>query len=191
MLFKRKKDETLRRIEEQLKILEDGITTKNGQFETLDKNITRLQTTVLKHDMAMEDLLDEWEQRRSDEEEVKERFREQEQNERHLLALFEAYQEQFWNLRRFADTKDEAWSAQISLMEQNLDHHRRLCGIDVIGTCGNKVDYDLHEVIETMETEDSGKDRQVAHVYECGYLYKGKVKKKARVAAYRAVTQEQ
>lgn len=191
MFFKKKEEAAFGRLEEKMKSLEDSIASENRQFADLTEKISRLQTTVQKHDMAMEDLLEEWEERRSDEKEVKERSREQEQNEHRLLALFEAYQEQFWSLRRFANTKDEAWSAQMDLMEQNLDHCRRLCGIDMIDKCGEIVDCDLHEVIQTTETKDADKDRRIATVYGCGYLYKGKVKKKARVAVYRMAGQEQ
>lgn len=191
MFFKKKEEIAFVRMEENLKSLKDGITAGNRQLEDLTEKFSRMQTAVQKHDMAMEDLLEEWEERRSDENGVKERFRALEQNESCLLALFEAYQEQFWSLKRLADTKDEVWSAQIALMEQKLDRCRRLCGIDVIDRCGETVDYDLHEVIQTTETRDADQDKRVADIYCCGYLYKGKVKKKARVAVYRMTGQEQ
>ena len=190
MFFKKKEEAFFERMEEKLKNLEDGIAAGNRQSEELTEKIGRLQTTVQKHDMAMEDLLEEWEEKRSDEKEVKERFRELEQNESRLLALFETYQEQFWSLKRFADTKDQAWSDQIALMEQSLDRCRRLCGIDVIDRCGEMVDYDLHEVIQITETKDAEQDRRVADIYGCGYLYRGKVKKKAKVAVYQMTGQE-
>jgi len=60
--------------------------------------------------MVIEDLLDTWEERQSTEDNAKKRFHEYEQNEQHLLNLFDAYQAQFWNLKWFADTKDEIWS---------------------------------------------------------------------------------
>ena len=61
-----------------------------------------------------------------------------------------------------------------------------MCGITVIAEYGTRVDYDLHEVIETVETENPVLDKTVADIYSCGYIYKGNVKKKARVAAYLA-----
>ena len=89
MFFKKKEEAFFERMEEKLKNLEDGIAAGNRQSEELTEKIGRLQTTVQKHDMAMEDLLEEWEEKRSDEKEVKERFRELEKNESRLLALFE------------------------------------------------------------------------------------------------------
>lgn len=157
----------------------------NEHSQTLNQKLSQLQSSVHKHDMAIEDLLDSWEERQSEETHIRNQFREFEQNEQHLLALFDAYQEQFWNLKRFANAKDEAWSAQISLMEENLERSRRLCGIAMINECGTAVDYDLHEVIEVTDTADPTKDKRVAVVYRCGYLYKGTVIKKAQVAAYR------
>ena len=52
------------------------------------------------------------------------------------------------------------------------------------------VDYDLHDVIQITETKDAEQDRRVADIYGCGYLYRGKVKKKARVAVYQMTGQE-
>ena len=76
---------------------------------------------------------------------------------------------------------------QLELMEKNLMHARQICGISMIGDCGAALNYDLHEVIEVLDTTDTRLDGMIAVVYSCGYLYKGKVKKKARVAVYRAI----
>ena len=151
----------------------------------LEQQLGQLQSDVHKHDMAIENLLDEWEEKKSDEESVKARQQESDQTEQLLLGLFEAYQEQFWNLKHYAASKDGSWAAQIALMEINLEHYRRTCAISLIQDCGVGVDYDLHEVIEAIDTTDPSLDKTIADIYRCGYLYKGKVRKKARAAAYR------
>lgn len=151
----------------------------------LEQQLSQLHSEVHKHDMAIEDLLDEWEEKKSDEESVKARQQESDQTEQLLLGLFEAYQEQFWNLKHYAASKDGNWSAQIALMEINLEHYRRTCAISLIQESGVSVDYDLHEVIEVVDTKDPALDKTIADIYRCGYLYKGKVRKKARAAAYR------
>ena len=46
------------------------------------------------------------------------------------------------------------------------------------------MDYDLHEVIEVMDTALPEQDRRIADVYHVGYLYQGKVRTKAKVAVY-------
>ena len=60
MFFKKKEEIVFGRIEEKLKSLKDGITAGNRQLEDLTEKIGRMQTAVQKHDMAMEDLLEEW-----------------------------------------------------------------------------------------------------------------------------------
>ncbi|MBD5458967.1 MAG: nucleotide exchange factor GrpE [Lachnospiraceae bacterium] len=189
MFFTKQHSALLSRLEEKIQTLEQGIAAQKMQLDTqlgdISQNIVKLQTSVHKQDMAVEDLLEEWNDKQSDAEHIKRQFREYEQNEHRLLELFEAYQEQLWNLKRFAEEKDESLAAQLSLMEKKLEHYRQLCGISMIGECGTEVDYDLYEVLEAVDTEDEGKDRTVVCVYRCGYLYKGKVIKKAQAAVYR------
>lgn len=186
-MFLKKWEEAFQRLEGKLQTLEEGIASGNRQSEELGEKLAQLQTAVKKNDMAMEDLLEEWSERQSDEREIRERFRECEQREERLLQLFEAYQEQFFSLKRFAKGKDEAWAAQIALMEKSLERCRQSCGIDVIETCDTEVNYDLHEVIETVNTEDAARDGIIADVYRCGYRYGGKVRKKAQVSAYKEI----
>lgn len=162
--------------------LENALNQTTGRLE---QQLNQLQTDVHKHDMAIEDLLDEWDEKKSDEESVKTRELEAVQTEKLLLSLFEAYQEQFWNLKHYAASKDGTWASQLALMEINLEHFRRTCAISMIQECGVSVDYDLHEIIEAIDTTDPALDKTIADIYRCGYLYKGKVRKKAQAAAYR------
>lgn len=67
---------------------------------------------------------------------------------------------------------------------KNLEYYRQLCGISVIGELEAEIDYDLYEIIEAVDTKNPEQGKRIAEVYSCGYLYKGKVKKKARVSAY-------
>lgn len=187
MFFKNANEGILKRLEEKLNSLEQDIGAEYRQLQELNQNIGQLQTSVHKHDMAIEDLLEEWDLKKSDEDSIKEQFKEYKNSECQMLTLFEAYQEQFWNLKRFTDTNNGILAEQIALMEKNLEQYRQLCGISIIGETGIPVDYDLHEVIEAADTTDSGQDKLVAVIYRCGYLYKGKVKKKAQVSAYRYV----
>ena len=185
-------DNAFQKIERKLSLLENNLQKpekkaddKDNQIETISQNLTNLQSSIQKHDMAIEDLLDEWEEKRSDEEMVQKQLLDHQKNEKQLLTLFEAYQEQFFNLKRFLDTKNTTWAEQIGLMEKTLEHYRQLCGIIMIEECDIAVDYDLHEVIEAVSTTDSSKDKTVAAIYRCGYLYKGEIKQKAQVSAYR------
>ncbi len=145
----------------------------------------QLHSDVHKHDMAIEDLLDEWAEKKSDEDDIQTRLQEADRTEQLLLALFEAYQEQFWNLKHYAVSKDESWAMQISLMEKNLEQYRQNCSIRVIQECGVSVDYNLYDIIEAIDTTDPALDKTIAEIYRCGYVYKGKVRRKAQAGAYR------
>lgn len=193
MFFKKKnQNELLNKIYDKLDILEGNIDSLNQciakddkNLENINQNIAVLQSAVNKHDMAIDDLLDEWEEKSSDESSTQKLLQECRQNENQLLELFEAYLEQFWNLKHFADTKGEAWADQMTLMGKKLEHYHQLYGISVIKECGVEVDYNLHEIIKAVDTPEPGQDKTVAEIYHCGYIYKGKVRKKATVSAYR------
>lgn len=189
MFFTKQHSALLNRLEEKIQTIEQTVTGQRTQLDVqisdIKQNIAKLHTSVNKQDMALEDLIEEWGDRKSDEENINAQIREYAQNERRLLELFEAYQEQFWNLKRFVKEKDEFWNSQFDLMEKNLEHHRQLCGINIIGECGTEVDYDLYEVIEVIDTDDMDKDRTIAGVFRCGYLYRGNIIKKAQASVYR------
>lgn len=172
------------RMTEKLEVLEQGIASGNAQAADMSRNLEQLQRSVREQGMSVEDLLEEWSERKSVEDSLREQLCEHAENEQHLLELFEAYQEQFLNMKRFSAGRDEDWLAQIAVMERNLKRCRHLCGISLIGECGTEVDYDFHKVIEVVEAEQPEQDRKIADVYRNGYLYKGKVRRKAQVAAY-------
>lgn len=189
MLWKNKNTERITDLEEKLDAKLDALTQRildeNGKLAEVSGNLDKLQRLVQEQGMSIEDLLEEWNERTVLEDELRTQLREGEEEEQHLLQLFEAYQDQFHNLQRFASGRDEAWTAQIAMMERSLEHYRQACGISLVGECGAEVDYDLHEVIEAIETAQPDQDRKIADVYRGGYLYKGKIKRKAQVAAYK------
>ena len=189
MFWKNKNTERITELEEKLDAKLDALTQRmldeNGKLAEVSGNLDKLQRLVQEQGMSIEDLLEEWSERTVLEDELRTQLREGEEEEQHLLQLFEAYQEQFHNLQRFARGRDEAWTAQIAMMERSLEHYRQACGISLIGECGTEVDYDMHEVIEAIETAQPDQDRKIADVYRGGYLYKGKIKRKAQVAAYK------
>ena len=188
MFWNRKNIELITKLEEKLEarleVLGQKLSDGNARLSDTARNLEQLQRSVREQGMSVEDLLEEWNGRNAAEEELRAQLRECADKERHLLELFEAYQEQLRSLRRFADGKDEEWVAQIAMMERGLEHYRQMCGITLIGECGAEVDYDLHEVIETVDTAMPDRDRKIADVYRSGYLYQGKVRRKAQVAVY-------
>lgn len=105
-------------------------------------------------------------------------FRKKEQDK-----FIERLEERFQALeKRFQETNRET-----STETGQLEQLRQKCGISIIGQCGDTVNYDLHEVIEAVDTTNPAQDKTIAGIYRCGYIYKGVIKKKAQVSAYRAV----
>ncbi len=191
LISKKQYEELLRKMEDRLEKRFQAIAGKleedSGKLEEMGRCTGELRTAVQKHDMAIEDLLEKLEENESEREEAGKRILECERSENLLLELFESYQEQFWNLKRFAGEQDGAWSAQLALIEEKLEHCRQLCGISVIEESGVEVNYDLHEVVEAVDTAEQDHDKLVAEIISWGYLYKGKIMKKARVRAYHVV----
>lgn len=184
MFGKNKYTQQIIRLEEKISALEQDVANGNAQHADIGRSLDQLCRSVREQGMSVEDLLEEWNEKKSSEDSGREKLRQCAQDERNLLELFEAYQEQFWSMKRFADANDEAWAVQMGMMEKELERCRQRCGISVIGRCGETVDYDLHEVIEAVGADSPELDKKIADVYRCGYLYKGRVQRKAQVAAY-------
>lgn len=185
MLIGKKRYEEL--LEKKFRVISGRMQENSEKLEEIGRCTEQLRTAVLKHDMAIEDLLEKLEENESEREESGKRILECRETEKLLLELFESYQEQFWNLKRLAGEKDETWSSQMALIGTKLEHCRQLCGISIIEESGIEVNYDLHEVMEAVDTEQREKDKLVAEIISWGYLYKGRVMKKAKVTAYHAV----
>ena len=168
-----------------------GERVKEQEFlETLSREIRQIGTDVRKHDMALEDCLDALEEQREEETQSQKRIDELEAGQEKLLQVLDAYQEQMWNMMRYAREHDPAWVSQIELVQNAVKGKQISGGIGLIEETGVKVDYGLHEVIETIDTEKEEQSQIVAEIYHPGYAYKGVVKKKAKVAAYRYVQTE-
>lgn len=176
--FRKKTEELLVRLEEE---------AKKGQerLETMSQDIRQAGADVRRHDMALEDCLDALEEQQEEKRESQGQIRKLEEEKGKLLKLLLVYQEQLWNMKRYAKQKDEAWSRQLGLMEKAAESSRLSCGIAWIEENGVQVDYELHEVIEARAVSEEEMDMKVAEVYSPGLIYHGNVRKKAKVAAYR------
>ncbi|GEM_PF-3978577 len=138
-----------------------------------------MQKAIGRHDMAQEEMLDEWDELR---EQIRSSDRQPEVDA--LLGLCGRYEEGLHLLRQaFSGNKD--WEDQMALLDASLSSARLRAGLVVTGKAGEMVDYDLHEVISVTETDQPEKNGTVETTFAPGYVYQGKVKKKARVGAYR------
>ena len=193
--------ELLEKMEQKLDLLEKEIQAVreiweawlqgNGQEirqelkQELGQEMQQLGNTIKKHDLAIENLLDELEEQQGDNQEKKKKEQEQKLEREKFLNLFEAYQDQFWQIKEFPGNRNETWQQQLSLMEQELKKSQIYCGITSIDQVDETVDFDLHEVIEVIDTHDENRDRKIARIYSPGFVYCGKVRKKAKAAVYR------
>lgn len=172
----------------QLAAMKDGNEKLAAQVEQMSRNIQ-------KHDVDLEDALDLISEIREQESEAQEKLlqelaavrkddrMQQEAEAEKLLRLIGCYHEQFRHLSLLLSDQPQ-WSRQIALIEEKLREDQELAGVRILGKAGEKVDYDLHEVIDVRTTENPDLDKCIAEVYEAGYIQNSRIKR-ARVAAYR------
>ncbi len=77
------------------------------------------------------------------------------------------------------------WQKQADIMEQESERLERRCSFQRIGICGEKVDYDRHEILSVCPARRLEEDGTIARVFSRGYYYQGHILKKAQVAAYK------
>lgn len=183
---KRKESKELlhKQMMEQFDVLIGEIQVEKNMLTTLSKDVKQNGTDISRHDMALEDCLDmleEWGKERVYEQKQRQSL---EQEREKLLQMLGTYQEQLWNMKTYAEKNDSAWHQQLLLVEKVVQEKMVFSGITAIDRTDCVVNYELHEVIELIDTEDMNRDRTVAVIYKPGYLYRGEVRKKAQVAVY-------
>lgn len=162
---------------------------KLGDLEERQKELER---QIRRQSDSFEDLLEEIQEERGREEELREERRGYHQKEQALIALLILCREQMELLEKQIQ-KDEsmegeklaAWQRQFHAMAQERKRLMRPCGMEETGQEGEKVDYEIHEVLSVEETTDGEKADTVVQVYSRGFVQGGHVIKKAKVAAYR------
>ena len=173
------------KVEERLSQLLEKKDEERSLMEALSKEVRQNSADIRRHDMSLEDCLEMLEKRQEEERLGRERVKEFEEERTGLLKLIEVYQEQLWNMRRYAAKHDPAWIPQLELSSEAVKGKEDLCGVVRIEETGGRVDYELHEVIEVRETAQEEQTQTVAKVCHPGYIYRGKVRRKAKVIAYR------
>ena len=89
MFWKNKNVQQIINLEERmtakLDALEQGIASGSAQAADMSRNLEQLQRTVREQGMSVEDLLEEWSERKSAEDSLREQLCEHTENEQHLL----------------------------------------------------------------------------------------------------------
>ena len=178
--------EMLREWEQKLlEALESRLQTMEAVVENLNKQAKRQSE-------AIEDLLDELQEKEKTAMEYRNSLREKQEREEALLSLIEDWQQQMQMLEEricsgpMEDAaRREAWQKQLGLLKEQLAVKEKLCAIEETGMEGEHVDYRIHEVIRALDAEGEGTAGTVAKVHSRGMVYEGRVVSKAKVEAYK------
>lgn len=195
MFIAKKKWDEMR---EQLSLLNTRVTETGKKIaartDGWNQKLDDMRSAASKHEMAIEDMLESWEewQEKLRDQEARQAEREKTdaaaflRREKALVKLLMDYHDQFFALRRAAEEAgNAAWSRQFSASMDSLSEGLALAGVQMIDQPGAAFSYALHEAIEAVETPDQALDMRVARVYSCGYVYQGNVLRKAKTAVYR------
>ena len=193
----------LGKIQERLEHLETSLLSMEREnresAEVLSARMSDLRGAANKHDMAIADMLDTWEEWREDTRALRsdlskryqEEARESAWRENALLEALIDLHDQFYALKRAAEQADDPiWKRQLELAAEKMAGRYALADLQVIQAKDAPVNYDLHEVVSVEAAEDRSQSMRVADVYICGYAYRGKVIRKAKVAAFQWTGQE-
>lgn len=192
----------LRQILERLQALENAASLsaeKNAQSsEQVTLRLKELSGAANRHDMAIEDLLESWEELQEKQTQEAQTLasslhdasaREQKEaraRETALLNLLLSAHDQLFALQKAAaEAGAEGWLRQFRFAEQKLEETRLPAGFQTVEQVGVPVNYAVHEVVRTAPTQDAARDRLIADVDARGYVYLGRVLRKARVSVWR------
>lgn len=178
-------EETLLRISSSL---HSGLEEEHMKVKELNQTVKKIGSDIARHDMALEDMLESLDEKSESERIISGRVRELEETEEKLLLLISDYQEQLFLIDSSIKNRKnvtDSWDSQLALVREKLLSHMTACGIASVCEPYQTVNYDYHEVIKIVDTVNAELDRTVAEVYNPDFIYKGKVWKKAKIAAYR------
>ena len=179
----RKSDSCIEEIRSVRSTQEQMLEQSEEQSQNSRRDYQEILSGISRHDMAIENMLDEWEEmKEQDQEAAKTRMENQK-----LIDTLSAYHDQFFIFRKTLGDDHPAWKSQLDMMETILGQKRTLTGLEVIEQDNIPVNYALHEITGTVETHDENRHGLIAEVLSPGYCYHGEVRKKALVTVYRMV----
>ena len=152
--------------------------------DRLESAVEKLRSDVKRHNIAVEDMLESWEEFQEKQEELQKTLLSGMGAQDGIVRLCIAYEQQMHNIRRMAD-EDPDWKKQLDLIESQLQPAREKAGFIVTGKKGESVDFSLHEVVQVQDTDKEGENGRIENVYEPGISWQGQIYKKAKVCAWR------
>ena len=168
-----------------------------AQNEELTRTLKGLTQTAGRHDMAIADMLDTWEEwreeqrrqteslRNSLDQESRQATREMAERQDALKDALVAAVDQLFLLGSAAkNAGQDAWARQLQLAEAEVRAQALKAGLQVIGEPGEVFSYDLHEATEQIHTDQADRHMTIARVFSQGYWLNGRLLRKAKVSVY-------
>lgn len=107
-------------------------------------------------------------------------------NEQMILEMLPVYDNLKTSLAHLDEKAIESgWAKGIEYVIKQFADVLKNLGIEPIKTAGERFDPNSMEAVSQEETEDAGRDDQVANEISSGYRLNGRVIKAARVSVYR------
>lgn len=153
-------------------------------LEEIKQEQTDMQKFLRKRMETLDDFLDELQEEKEIEAEKEQTENAATDREKKLCQLIGIYSEQLHILEEILSEK-EGWKEQFSIMKQKRNPFCGLAQIQETGNAGEAFDYRMHEIIETKETDQENQEGIIAKVYVPGFMYQGKIMKRAQVCVYK------
>ncbi len=197
MFFKKQErllDELNGKIDTLQKQLESLASEGTGSTDIikLSESFGKAEKQLSRQSASVEDLIDEFQEYRSEQEASAKTRAEAEKRERQLLKLAVLQREQFELMRNallegsgLTEEAKLSWSGQLSMMDRDASKAMALCGVQETGCEGEAFDASIHEILQVSPAPEQSLDGRVARVYSKGILYRGQMLKKAKVEVYR------
>ena len=168
--------------------------TAEGEGEALSKDkIKKLRDDLKATQAEKADYLQNWQKERADfinykkgEDERKKQTLDfaREQFTEELLPVLDAYDMMSANKESW-EKVDKAWRQGVEYIHQQLLKVLADNGIDEISPkAGDTPDSNLHDLIDTVETDDAAQDHTIASVMQKGYKMGARIVRPARVKVY-------
>ena len=208
-MFGRKKTSELKplleTIREQVSFIAQSVNTQNGLQQKLNElsqkideqnennremqfsaaqEFDQMRKAISRQSDSFEDLLDTISERTQELDALSEQLKNAQKKERALLQLSICCREQLGLIRNQIQD-NQAWADQFRMMDADAAKYLHAAHLQEIGMPGETVDFDLHEVIKVIDTQEERLSGCVAVVYRRGMIYNGEVLMKAQVAAYK------
>ena len=168
-------------VDEELKLImsayQNESFTENELFNSIDQKLQKQNKLQQKTCLSIEDLVEQVEKMTENESQIKELEQENKMLIKTLMTSYDLFSEIILGAN---DSSGEAWYQQIVLQSKRLAKMLQEVGITLIHSQNDKLDLLYHKVID-CEYDALKEDNQIIRYIKVGYIYKGKVVRKAEV----------